>query len=203
MEMPKPGEAHKKLERLVGAWRGTETMHPAPWDPAGGPAQGHVVNRWVTGGFAVVQEYRQRRGGVDNFSGHGVFWFDQARQEYVMTWWDSMGGMGAEYRGGFNGDVLELKSAMPQGGYARTSFDLGTPGRYGFRMDISMDGASWQPAMEGQYEPATAGRAVKRKAGKPSARKAAPSARKAAPRARKTPTRTRGTLKRKSGRRRR
>ena len=39
MDMPKPGDAHKKLETLVGEWQGDETLHPAPWD-AGGAATG-------------------------------------------------------------------------------------------------------------------------------------------------------------------
>ena len=25
------------LERLAGTWRATETLHPSPWDPKGGP----------------------------------------------------------------------------------------------------------------------------------------------------------------------
>jgi len=41
------------------------------------------------------------------FSGHGVFWFDPSKQEYVMHWWDSMGGTGGEYRGQFSGDAWQ------------------------------------------------------------------------------------------------
>ena len=76
MEMPRPGDAHKKLAALVGDWTGDETLHPSPWDPAGGAAQAQVTNRWVADGFAVVQEYEQRRNGKVTFRGHGVFWFD-------------------------------------------------------------------------------------------------------------------------------
>ena len=79
MDMPRPGEAHKKLSRLIGEWSGGETMHPAPWDPVGGPATARIVNRPILDGFAVVQEYQQIRNGVPNFSGHGVWWYDEAK----------------------------------------------------------------------------------------------------------------------------
>jgi Protein of unknown function (DUF1579) len=151
MEMPKPHEALKKLQRMIGEWSGGETMHPAPWDPKGGPATARIVNRSILDGHAVVQEYQQRRNDAPNFAGHGVFWYDRAKNQLVMTWWDSMGGSGSEFRGDFTGDVLELQRPMPQGGQSRASFDLSKPGQYSFLMTISGDGQNWQPAMEGQY----------------------------------------------------
>jgi hypothetical protein len=161
MEMPKPNEAHKRLAPLVGSWSGLETLHPAPWDPVGGSARGRVVNREILEGFAVVQEYEQRRGGTRNFSGHGVFWYDPAALEYVMTWWDTMGGAGSHFRGGFEGDRLVLNSTMPQGGLCRAIFDLSAPDRYSFLMEISPDGDAWHPAMEGAYRKASAARKAK------------------------------------------
>lgn len=160
MEMPKPGDPHKKLSALVGEWSGGETLHPSPWDPAGGTASAHVRNRWIVDGFAVVQEYEQRRGGEVTFRGHGVFWFDPAREEYVMHWWDSMGGTGGEYRGRFDGDTLTLGAPMPQGGQSRTSWRLTDPDAHVFLMEVSPDGETWHPAMEGQYRKAAAPRAA-------------------------------------------
>jgi Protein of unknown function (DUF1579) len=151
MEMPKPGEAHARLHKLAGRWTGAETLHPAPWDPAGGPATGAVENRVVLDGFVVVQEYQQTRGGAPNFAGHGMFWWDAAAGEYVMTWFDSMMGTPAEYRGDFEGDVLRLRNELPGGGFSRASFDLSTPDRYVFLMEVSPDGSIWAPAMEGRY----------------------------------------------------
>jgi len=156
MEMPKPGDAHKKLAALVGEWTGDETLHPSPWDPAGGGAQAQVTNRWVADGFALVQEYEQRRNGRVSFRGHGVFWFDPTRDEYVMHWWDSMGGSAGEYRGRFDGDVLLLSAPMPQGGHSRTSWRLTGPDAHTFLMEVSPDGQAWQPAMEGRYRKAVA-----------------------------------------------
>jgi hypothetical protein len=194
MDMPKPGDAHKKLARLIGEWSGNETMHPAPWDPTGGPASARVVNRAIVDGFAVVQEYEQRRGGKVSFRGHGVFWYDQPKDQYVMTWWDSMGGTGSEFRGHFKGDVLELSAPMPQGGHCRTMFDLTAPGQYAFAMQISNDGASWQPSMEGRYKRGAAKKAPKKAPAK-RARAAAP-ARSAKRAAKARPARRRAKAKR-------
>lgn len=152
MDMPKPGDPHKRLEALVGEWTGPETVHPAPWDPAGGEAMGEVVNSWILDGFAVMQQYAQIRNGTRNFAGHGVFWYDPSADEYGMTWWDTMGGSASHFRGRFDGDRLVLVSDMPQGGYCRSIFDIGTPGRYSFLMEVSPDGEQWAPAMEGAYE---------------------------------------------------
>jgi len=152
MEMPKPGDWHRRLSALVGTWTGAERLHPAPWDPTGGPATAKIVNRTILDGFAVVQEYAQTRAGRVNFRGYGVIWFDAEKQQYVMTWWDSMAGRPAEYRGSFSGDVLQLSSPMPQGGHSRAAFDLSKPGQYKFLMEVSGDGHSWSPAMEGTYK---------------------------------------------------
>ncbi|MBM3877740.1 MAG: hypothetical protein FJ386_13665 [Verrucomicrobia bacterium] len=54
--MAQPTDAHRKLERLGGKWRGAETTHPAPWDPAGGPATGTLENRIALDGIAVIQD---------------------------------------------------------------------------------------------------------------------------------------------------
>jgi hypothetical protein len=175
MEMPKPGDAHEKLGALVGEWAGEETLHPSPWDPVGGGAQAQVTNRWVADGFAVVQEYEQRRNGRVTFRGHGVFWFDPGRGEYVMHWWDSMGGTAGEYRGRFDGDVLMLSAPMPQGGHSRTSWTLTGPDAHTFLMEVSPDGEVWQPAMEGRY------RRGARRASTKAARRARPAAAKPRP----------------------
>lgn len=166
MDMPKPGDAHRRLSRLVGRWTGGEKLYPGPWDPTGGPATATITNRVILDGFAVVQEYAQSRRGQVNFRGHGVFWYDQERQQYVMTWWDSLAGRPGEFRGSFNGEVLQLSSPMQQGGHSRAAFDLSKRGQYKFVMEISQDGQSWTPAMEGTYKPRAA--ATK----KPAARKA-------------------------------
>ncbi|MEW6321885.1 MAG: DUF1579 family protein [Acidobacteriota bacterium] len=180
--MPRPGDPHKRLAGFIGAWSGVETLHPSPWDPAGGTATAKVTNRWGADGFIVVQDYEQTRGGVTNFRGHGVLWYDSGAGQYVMHWWDSMGGAGGEYRGTFEGSVLTLGAPMPQGGHSRTMWDLTTQGSYTFKLEVSTDGLTWRPAIEGQYLKVKAAAPAPRAAATKSApKKKAASGKKAAP----------------------
>ena len=97
---------------------------------------------------------------MNNFAGHAVFWWDPAARQHVMTWFDAMSGTATEYRGGFDGDVLRLSHAMPQGGHSRCSFDCGEPDRYAFRLEVSPDGSTWTPSMEGDLCPGPCGGAT-------------------------------------------
>jgi hypothetical protein len=148
--MPKPTQAHKQLEILVGIWSGEERLHPSPWDPQGGTATGRVTNRLDLDGFVVVQEYVQERHGIVTFRGHGIFWWDARMQKYVMTWFDSMGMPPNEFRGDFVDNVLTVSSPASQG-YSRAVFDMSSPGSYRFQMDVSPDGNEWHTFMEGRY----------------------------------------------------
>lgn len=91
MEMPKPADAHRKLERVVGRWTGEEKLFPSPWDPKGGTASSRVENRLALDGFAIVQDYEQERNGKICFRGHGVLRWEAQQQCYEMYWFDSMG----------------------------------------------------------------------------------------------------------------
>lgn len=150
MEMPRPTHGHKKLEKLIGTWHGEERMSPSPWDPEGGIAVGRVENRAALGGFAVLQDYEQRRGGAVSFQGHGIFTYDAPAEAYVLHWFDSMGMPPNEFRGRFEGDVLTLACEAPHG-HSRCIFDVSRKESYSFRMDVSPDGKQWQTFMEGRY----------------------------------------------------
>lgn len=150
MQMPKPSDAHQKLTRLVGRWRGEERLFPTPWDPKGGIAIGRVENRTALDGFVVVQDYEQAREGTVNFRGHGVFSWDDPQQCYKMHWFDSMGMPASEYKGTLNDNILTLTSKNPQG-LNRAIFNLQQEGKYKFLMEVSPDGQQWFPFMEGHY----------------------------------------------------
>lgn len=151
MEMPQPDEAHKRLQKLVGEWRGEEKMKPSPWDPEGGTAIGRVSNRLALDGFNVIQDYTQERDGKVTFRGHGVFGWDMKTRDYVLSWFDSMGSPPEQFRGHFEGDVLTMTSRNAMG-HSRAIFQLGQADTYEFKMDMSQDGSEWQNLMEGRYE---------------------------------------------------
>ena len=149
MEMPKPSDAHRQLEKFVGNWIGEEKTMPSPWDPQGGSARASVINRLALDGFVVVQDYEQERNRAVVFRGHGVFSYDANQQCYLMHWWDSMGMPPNVFKGNFDGQIVTLTSDDgPM--KSRATFNLGD-NHYSFRMEVSQDGTNWMTFMEGTY----------------------------------------------------
>jgi hypothetical protein len=150
MDMPKPTPNHKKLEALAGTWSGEEKMHPSPWDPKGGVAQGTMTGRVACDGFYVVSDYEQKRNGAVTFRGHSVFGYDANAQDVVLHWFDSMG-MGADvFRGKLQGQVMTLDCKSPMG-HHRLTYDLNEKGTLRSKMEMSQDGKQWQTMFEGVY----------------------------------------------------
>lgn len=150
MEMPRPGPGHSRLNRLAGTWDGEERMHPSPWNPVGGSATAVVTNTLALDGFAVVQDYEQRRGGDISLRGHAVVRYDEFGARYAMYWFDSMGTPPAVFEGTFEGDVLDLSTSYP-GGEMRARFVFRDDTAYDYTMELSADGAQWTPFMDGHY----------------------------------------------------
>ena len=152
MEMPQPSEAHRRLARLAGEWVGEETMFPSEWDPQGGVAKGRSTSKVSLGEFAVIGDYEQERNGQVTFSGHAVWTVDpnDADNECVLYWFDSIG-MGMEaFRGGWDADVLTVESRNAMG-HARLTYDLSEDGVLRSRMETSSDGEQWTAMFEGEY----------------------------------------------------
>ncbi|OGF11788.1 MAG: hypothetical protein A2W00_14985 [Candidatus Eisenbacteria bacterium RBG_16_71_46] len=150
MDMPKPTAAHRKLERIVGHWRGEERMHPSPWSPQGGTATGHSRGRLALDGFAVIVDYEQESGGHVTFRGHGVYTYDAQDGCYVLHWFDSMGSRPEVFRGGFEGDVLMVSRSGPEGHF-RLSWQYSGTDRMTTVMETSPDGSAWSRLMDGAY----------------------------------------------------
>jgi hypothetical protein len=106
----------------------------------------------VLDGFAVVQEYQQKRNGQISFTGHCVMAYNAPANAYQMHWWDNMGTPVNVFHGGFDGEALSL-TCENAAGHSRCRFDLSRTreGRYGFLMEVSPDGQQWFPFMEGAY----------------------------------------------------
>jgi len=152
MDMPKPTEAHRQLEKLAGTWVGDETLYPSPMDPQGGTATSRMTARVVADGFALVTDYEQERGGIVTYRGHGVFTYEPQAGEYVMYWVDSIGSPGETFRGRLDGSMLAMTSRGAMGSF-RLSYDLATPGRLKSRMEMSQDGINWMPFFDSNYVP--------------------------------------------------
>src|ERR1035438_2526899 len=86
-----PGEAHKKLEPMVGSF----TVVTKMWmDPAKPPEEstGTSESKWVLGGRFVEQRVEGTAMGQP-FSGIGYTGYDNYKKKYVGSWTDTMGTM--------------------------------------------------------------------------------------------------------------
>lgn len=147
MEMPQPGEAHAKLARFVGKWSIAETMHPSPWDAAGGTADGECEYRLGCDGFFLICDYAQLRGGKATFRGHGVYGFDTKTNAYTMHWFDSMGmDPGAPAKGTWTGDTLVFQHP-----HSRYTYRWESDDRYTFQLESSRDGETWSTFLDSVY----------------------------------------------------
>jgi Protein of unknown function (DUF1579) len=150
MEMPKPTDGHRKLEKMAGEWSGKETMYPSPWDPKGGVASARLKSQMALGGFALVSDYEQERDGTVTYQGHAVYTYDPNEQTYSLHWFDSMGSPAEAFRGKFEGGVLTLLSRNARG-HARMSYDLSGKDALKSKMEVSEDGENWTTFFDGEY----------------------------------------------------
>ncbi|MCP3918916.1 MAG: DUF1579 domain-containing protein [bacterium] len=149
MQVPQPGPEHERLAQLAGEWKGEEIMSPSPWSPVEQRRVGHIRARMLEG-FFVVSDYEQTMDGEVAFRGHGVYSWDPAAGEYVMYWFDSMGGAGGVARGHLEGNQLTFQNTSPMGHHRyRYTFE---DGGMVFEMAMSPDGEEWQTLMKGQYQ---------------------------------------------------
>ena len=147
--IPKPGTEHEALARMAGTWNGEETMMPSPWSPKKESRTGRTTSRMLEG-FFLVSDYEQRAGAKVAFRGHGVFSWDQKAEQYVMYWFDSMGGAGGVATGGLEGNVLTFRNTSPMGQH-RYRYTFEPDGAYRFDIAMSQDGKDWQSLMEARY----------------------------------------------------
>ena len=89
MKAGTPGEAHKKLEPMVGTF---DTKAKMWMDPSKPPEEstGKAEHKWVLGGRFVQQNYEGTFMGQP-FSGMGYAGYDNITKKYTGTWMDSMG----------------------------------------------------------------------------------------------------------------
>ena len=152
--MPDPAEARQQLGRFIGAFRGTETMSPSEWAPNGFVAESETINREALGGFGVVTDYCQKRGEQTTYEGHAVYTWNGGAGEVVLHWFDNMGMGRDEFRGQWDGDVLQLRCENAMG-HHRITWTFGPDGPLSSRMEMGADAGSLKPMMEAQYSRAT------------------------------------------------
>jgi len=84
--MPKPTEEHTLLQKSVGTYEGTVTMHVPglPQDPV--PATDTIS---ALGKFWTTSRFESNFGGMP-YSGVGQMGYDPAKKQYIGTWAESL-----------------------------------------------------------------------------------------------------------------
>ena len=111
MKASTPGDAHKKLDGMVGTWNVTVKSWMAPGTPPM-ESTGTAVNAWVLGGRWMEEKFT---GSFMNmpFQGIGYTGYDNIKKQYIGTWMDSMSTavMMSTGKGG-SGNTWEFASSM-------------------------------------------------------------------------------------------
>ena len=111
MKASTPGDAHKKLEHMVGSWNVTVKSWMAPGAPPM-ESTGTAENSWVLGKRWVQEKFTGSFMGMP-FEGIGYTGYDNIKQAYVGTWMDNMSTavMTSTGKGGA-GNTYEFTSTM-------------------------------------------------------------------------------------------
>lgn len=142
-----PGEHHKHLEQLVGAWDTTSRFWMAPGAP---PMEsvGKARHKPILGGRFVRLTYEGDFAGLA-FTGEGTVGYDKFKNKYVETWIDSFGTMTLVATGECDGqgqvrivrgDVDDLLAGKPS--WFRSVYRFDGPDRYTLEM--------WGPGPDGK-----------------------------------------------------
>jgi len=107
-----PGEAHKKLDPMVGTFDVKAKMWMDPSKPAE-ESTGKTESKWVLGNRFVQENFEGTMMGQP-FSGMGYWGYDNITKKYTGTWMDSMGTamMNSTGKMDASGKVLTYTSMM-------------------------------------------------------------------------------------------
>lgn len=111
MKASTPGDAHKKLDGMVGNWNVTVKAWMAPGAPPM-ESTGTAVNSWVLGGRWMEEKFTGTFMGMP-FNGIGYTGYDNIKKQYVGTWMDNMSTAVMVSSGkGSSGNTYEFTSTM-------------------------------------------------------------------------------------------
>jgi len=87
-KMGEPGEHHKELGKMVGNWNAKTSFVIDPDSPPM-EGEGEMSIKWVLGGRFLQSNFKMDFMG-EPFEGLSFMGYDNAHEEYVSTWMDSM-----------------------------------------------------------------------------------------------------------------
>jgi len=105
-----PGDAHKKLEPLVGTWDAKVSMWMAPGQPPQ-ESTGTSETAWVLGGRFLETKHQGTFMGQP-FSGIGYTGYDNVAKKYIGTWMDTLGTGMMSSSGNMSGKSMKMTASM-------------------------------------------------------------------------------------------
>lgn len=147
MNMPKPGPEHKKLDYFTGNWTCDGDTKPGPMGP-GGKMTMTDDSKWMDGGFFVVI-HSQYKSPMGNGTGLAFLGYDADEKKYTYNEFNSDGEVVLS-KGTVDGDAWTWIGDMKPAGKGRFSEKILSPTSYSFKFEMSSDGASWTPFMDGK-----------------------------------------------------
>ena len=158
MEAPKPAPEVKNLDYFVGNWTSEAEMKPGPWGP-GGKMMSSSHCSWMQGGFFVVCN-EDSSGAMGKMHGLGVLGYDSASKSYTWNGFNSMG-ENEHAMGSKDGKTWTYSNESMMNGKAmkgRYTMVETSPTSYDFKAEMSEDGKTWSPMMEGKVTKKAAGK---------------------------------------------
>ena len=108
MKLAAPGEAHKKLDVMIGTWQVKNSMWMAPGQPPM-VSEGTSEHKWVLGGRFIEQRFEGTFMNMP-FSGLGYTGYDNYKKKYLSVWMDTAGTTIMNTAGAFDASGKALTS---------------------------------------------------------------------------------------------
>lgn len=148
-----PGPEVKKLEQFVGNWTTEGTIAQGPWG-MGGKFTSTDTNTWMPGNFFVESHSEFKMPPEVGGEGKAVSFmgYDTDQSTYTFDQFNSSGRHETS-KGTVSGDTWTWSSSANYGGQQiqqRMTVKILSPTSQSFKFEVSMDGTSWMPFMEGK-----------------------------------------------------
>ena len=146
---PKPGPEHQQLAGFVGNWTFAGEMKPGPMGP-GGKMTGTDRLQWMPGNFFVERRF-EGTGPMGKISGTEIMGYDSAKKAHTYMYVDSVGSQSSGTMA-VKGNTWTFTGTGSMGGKAmqeRCTLVFADASTLKIACEVSGDGKSWMPMMEG------------------------------------------------------
>jgi hypothetical protein len=148
-----PGAEVKKLDYFGGTWTTDCTIAQGPWGMGGKFSATHT-GEWMTGNFFLQghSDYKMPPELGGDGKGLSMMGYDTQQNIYTLDEFNSTG-QHASWKGSVSGDTWTFTNSMNYAGQdidQKMTMKILSPTSYSVKFEVSLDGKSWMPFMEGK-----------------------------------------------------